>query len=176
MWEDLMSLLESVPSGGGEADATERSSARLRIAVARMARWLRPTAAAGALTATEVDLLVVAERRGPARMSDFAAFCGVNPTMLSRMVPKLEEAGLLSREMAQDDKRVCLIAATKKARALLARVRSEREDALSRLLEELDEPERRAIAAATPVLEKLAERLRNPGPGSGTGGGGQVGK
>ena len=141
-----------------------------------MARWLRPTAAAGALTATEVDLLVVAERRGPARMSDFASFCGVNPTMLSRMVPKLEEAGLLSREMGQDDKRVCLVAATKKARALLARVRSEREDALSQLLGELDEPERRAIAAATPVLEKLAERLRNPGPGSDARDGGQVSK
>ena len=171
-----MSLLEAVPSGGSEAVATELSSARLRIAVARMARWLRPTAAAGALTATEVDLLVVAERRGPARMSDFASFCGLNPTMLSRMVPKLEEAGLLSREMGQDDKRVCLVAATKKARALLARVRSEREDALSQLLGELDEPERRAIAAATPVLEKLAERLRNPGPGSDARDGGQVSK
>jgi DNA-binding MarR family transcriptional regulator len=109
-------------------------------------------------------------------MSDFASFCGVNPTMLSRMVPKLEEAGLLSREMGQDDKRVCLVAATKKARALLARVRSEREDALSQLLGELDEPERRAIAAATPVLEKLAERLRNPGPGSDARDGGQVSK
>ena len=147
-------------------EGTELSSARLRIAVARMARWLRPTAAAGALTATEVDLLVVAERRGPARMSDFAAFCGVNPTMLSRMVPKLEAAGLLSRQVGPADKRVCLIAATKKARALLARVRSEREDALSRLLDELGEDERRAIAAATPALEKLAERLRNPGPAS----------
>ena len=160
-----MPLSEAVTSSATEG--TELSSARLRIAVARMARWLRPTAAAGALTATEVDLLVVAERRGPARMSDFAAFCGVNPTMLSRMVPKLEEAGLLSREVGPVDKRVCLIAATKKARALLARVRSEREDALSRLLEELDEPERRAIAAATPALEKLAERLRDPGPAPG---------
>ena len=100
-------------------------------------------------------------------MSDFAAFCGVNPTMLSRMVPKLEDAGLLSREVGPVDKRVCLIAATKKARALLARVRSEREDALSRLLDELDEPERQAIAAATPALEKLAERLRGPGPAPG---------
>lgn len=174
-----MSLLETVPAGGSEAGGSEAggsepSSARLRIAVARMARWLRPTAAAGALTATEVDLLVVAERRGPARMSDFAAFCGVNPTMLSRMVPKLEEAGLLSREVGSVDKRVCLIAATDKAQALLAHVRSEREDALSRLLEELDEPERRAIAAATPVLEKLAERLRHPGPPSGARAGGEV--
>jgi DNA-binding MarR family transcriptional regulator len=109
-------------------------------------------------------------------MSDFASFCGVNPTMLSRLVPKLEEAGLLSREVGPADKRVCLIAATEKARALLTRVRSEREDALSRLLDELDGPERHAIAAATPVLEKLAERLRNPGPGPGARARGQESK
>ena len=60
-----MSLLEAVPSGGSEAVATELSSARLRIAVARMARWLRPTAAAGALTATAVDLRGVAQRGCP---------------------------------------------------------------------------------------------------------------
>jgi DNA-binding MarR family transcriptional regulator len=96
--------------------------------------------------------------------------------MLSRMVPKLEEAGLLSREVGSVDRRVCLITATEKARTLLARVRSEREDALSRLLEELDEPERRALAAATPTLEKLAERLRNPAPPAGARAPGRVAK
>jgi DNA-binding MarR family transcriptional regulator len=100
-------------------------------------------------------------------MSDFAAFCGLNPTMLSRMVPKLEEAGLLMRKEDPADKRACLIAATWKANSLLERVRSEREDALSQLLNELDELERQAIAAATPALEKLAERLRDQGPGGG---------
>jgi DNA-binding MarR family transcriptional regulator len=125
-----------------------------------MARRLRPTTAAGSLTATEVDMLVAAEKHGPARMSDLASFCGVNPTMLSRMVSKLEQAGLLRRQADPTDGRVWRVEATKKARALLERVRSERNDALSQLLEELDDTERQAIAAATPVLEKLGERLR----------------
>lgn len=142
-------------------EAGEVSPARLRTAVSRMARWLRPTAAAGALTATEIDMLMVAERRGPARMSDFAAFCGLNPTMLSRMVPRLEEAGLLSRQTDPDDKRAALIEATPAGHELLARVRSERNDVLSAFLDELESGERRAIADATPVLEKLAERLRD---------------
>jgi DNA-binding MarR family transcriptional regulator len=147
--------------GTGPDISAELSPARLRIAITRMARWLRPTAAAGSLTSTEVDLLVVAERQGPARMSDFAAFCGLNPTMLSRMVPKLEQEGLLSRLVDPADKRVCRIEATKKACLLLERVRSEREDALSKLLDELDDSQRRALAAATPALERLAERLRH---------------
>jgi DNA-binding MarR family transcriptional regulator len=152
----------------GDAEAEELSPARLRAAIARMSRWLRPTAAAGTLTATEVDMLIVAEKRGPARMSDLAIFCGVNPTMLSRMVPRLEEAGLLGRQLDPADKRACLVEATPKARQLLERVRSEREDVLSRLLDDLDHEERRSIAAATPVLEKLAERLREQTSTGGT--------
>lgn len=135
--------------------------ARLRIAVGRMARWLRPTAAAGALTATEVDVLLVAARRGPARMSDIASFCGVNPTMLSRMVPRLEATGLLAREVDESDKRACRVRATTKGHRLVQNVLSERESALARLLGELHPEERATIIAATPVLEKLSERLRS---------------
>jgi len=145
----------------GPDQGAEPSAARLRIAIARAARWLKPTSAAGALTTTEVDILLVAERRGPARMSDLASFCGLNPTMLSRMVPRLEEAGLLARQPDPQDKRVCHVEATAKARQLLDEVRAERDDALSRLLRELDKEERSALAAATPALEKLAERLRD---------------
>ena len=72
-------------------------------------------------------------------MSDLASFCGLNPTMLSRMVPKLEEAGFLRREADPTDGRVWRVEATKKARTLLARVRTERNDALSKLLDELDD-------------------------------------
>jgi DNA-binding MarR family transcriptional regulator len=149
------------PGGPGTGASDELSTARLRGAINRVSRRLRPTAAAGALTSTEVDMLVVAERQGPARMSDLASFCGLNPTMVSRMVPRLVDMGLLGRQADPTDKRVCLVEATQQARELLQRVRSERDDVLSKLLDELDEPERDAMAAATPVLEKLAERLRD---------------
>ncbi len=147
----------TAPARANEPRATE--AARLRIAVSKMSRRLGPTAAAGALTPTEVDMLVVAARRGPARMSDFASFCGLNPTMVSRLVPKLEEAGLLRTRADPHDRRARRVEATNKAATLLERVRSERSSALARLLEELEEPERRAVSAAIPVLEKLAERL-----------------
>ncbi|MGH9106721.1 MAG: MarR family winged helix-turn-helix transcriptional regulator, partial [Acidimicrobiales bacterium] len=152
------------PAPGDAGRPPELSPARLRIAVARLARRLRPTAAAGWMTAAEVDMLVVADKRGPARMSDLASFCGLNPTMLSRMVPKLEQAGLLARRPDPADKRVCQVEATAKARKVLQQVRSERNDILSLLLRDLDGPEREAIAAATPALEKLAERLREGAP------------
>lgn len=143
------------------------SPGRLRIAVSRISRLLRPTNAAGALTATEVDLLLVAVRRGPASMSEMATFCGVNPTMLSRMVPRLEDAGLLERHPGAEDRRVSLVLATPQARQMVGRVLSERDDALSLLLADLAPDEVAALAAATPVLEKLADRLRAQGANTG---------
>jgi len=144
------------------SEEAELSPARLRIAVGRLSRRLRPTTAAGSLTATEVDVLVAAEREGPVRMSDLAAFAGLNPTMLSRLMPKLEEAGLIRRFADAADKRVSRVQATTKGRRLLERVRSERNDALSRRLADLTPEQRHALAAALPVLEALAERLLGP--------------
>ena len=104
-------------------------------------------------------MLVAAEKRGPARMSDFALFCGLNPTMASRIVPKLEEAGYLRTHADPDDKRARRVEATKKASKLLTQVRSERSGVLADLIGGLEEPERQALFAAIPVLERLAERL-----------------
>jgi DNA-binding MarR family transcriptional regulator len=137
--------------------------------VARLSRRLRPTEAAGSLTATEVDVLVAAERRGPIRLSDLASFAGLNPTMLSRLIPKLEEAGLIRRLGVEGDRRVCRVEATAKGRRLLERIRTERNDALSKRLEELGPVERKAVLVALPVLEELAERLAGPEPGSPSG-------
>jgi DNA-binding MarR family transcriptional regulator len=141
---------------------SEPSAARLRIAVARLSRRLRPTEAAGSLTATEVDVLLAAERRGPIRLSDLASFAGLNPTMLSRLIPKLEEAGLVRRLADEADRRVCRVQATAEGRHLLDAIRSERNDALSKQLGELGPAEREAVLAALPVLEELADRLVIP--------------
>lgn len=148
-----------------QGEGAEMSVARLRIAVARLSRRLRPTEAAGSLTATEVDVLVAAERRGPIRLSDLASFAGLNPTMLSRLIPKLETAGLVRRLGAEGDRRVCRVEATAKGYRLLERIRSERNDALSKRLAELSPEERETLLAALPVLEDLAERLLPPEAG-----------
>jgi DNA-binding MarR family transcriptional regulator len=151
-------------STGGETEGADAVAARLRIAVARLSRRLRPTDAAGSLTTTEIDVLVAAQRRGPIRMSDLAEFTGLNPTMLSRLIPKLEEAGLILRSAGEADRRVCRVDTTAKGDGLLERVRSERNDALSKRLAALDGDQRQALAVALPVLEELAERLLGDAP------------
>lgn len=149
-------------------DGPEGTAARLRIAVARLSRRLRPTTAAGALTTTEVDVLVAIDRRGPLRLSDLAGFAGLNPTMLSRLIPKLETAGLMRRLVVEGDRRVCRVEVTTKGRRLLERIRSERNDALSRLLRDLDARERDSVFQALPVLEALADRMLERQPAAAT--------
>jgi DNA-binding MarR family transcriptional regulator len=138
---------------------SEAGAARLRIAVARLSRRLRPTAAAGSLTPTEVDVLVAIDRRGPLRLSDLAGFAGLNPTMLSRLIPRLEAADLMRRLAVEVDRRVCRVEITAKGKRLLERIRSERNDVLSRLLRELEASDRDALARAVPILEVLADQL-----------------
>jgi DNA-binding MarR family transcriptional regulator len=145
-------------------EASELNTARLRIAVTRLSRRLRPTAAAGSMTTTEVDVLVAIDRHGPLRLSDLAGFAGLNPTMLSRLIPKLEVAGLMRRLVAEGDRRVCRVEITAKGLRLLERIRSERNDSLSRLLSALDDADRQTLAAAVPVLEALAERMLEHAP------------
>ena len=104
------------------------------MAVARLSRRLRPTKAARSLTATEVDVLVAAERRGPIRLSDLASFAGLNPTMLSRLIPKLEEVRADSPARRRKRPPRLRVEATAKGRRLLERIRTERNDTLSKRL------------------------------------------
>ncbi|HXY45841.1 MAG TPA: MarR family transcriptional regulator [Acidimicrobiales bacterium] len=140
-------------------DVGADAPARLRIAVARLSKRLRPTAAAGSLTTTEVDVLQTVARLGPVKLSLLAGQAGLNPTMLSRVVAKLEELGLLRRLPDARDGRVCRVEVTEAGTALHDRVRSERTDVLSSELDRLPAADRAAVLAALPALEQLAERL-----------------
>ena len=71
--------------------------ARLRIAVTRITRVLDRQSRGHTLTGTQASVLATAARLGPLRITELAEIEGINPTMLSRIVGKLEEAGLLHR-------------------------------------------------------------------------------
>ncbi|MGA8681610.1 MAG: MarR family winged helix-turn-helix transcriptional regulator [Acidimicrobiales bacterium] len=142
-----------------EGDLQAEAPARLRMAVARLSKRLKPTAAAGALTTTEVDVLQTVARVGPVKLSMLADQAGLNPTMLSRVVARLEEQGLLRRLGDASDGRVCRVEVTEAGSELRDRVRSERTDVLTNELDRLPAADRNAVLAALPALEQLAERL-----------------
>lgn len=137
------------------------SASRLRAVVGRLSRRLRPTLAGTGMTPTGLSVLATVVRRGPLRISRLAEAEGLNPTMLSRVIADLADAGLLRRVPDPDDGRAALVEATAAGRRLHARIRDERDDALSVILAELEDEQRAALEPALEVLEQVAERLRD---------------
>src|SRR4051794_36439116 len=141
--------------------------ARLRAALGRMARRLRPTRAAAGLTPTQISVLLAVVRCSPQRLADLAEREGLNPTMLSRVVANLAQAGLVRRAADPADRRAALVEATPAGKKLRERMRRERNDLLAVELAALGEAEREALLAAPPPFEALAERPpRRAGRGS----------
>jgi DNA-binding MarR family transcriptional regulator len=142
------------------------STGRLRMVLGQLSRRLRPTLAVRehGLTPTRTTVLLRVERHGPLRVSELAEAEGLNPTMLSRVLGELAEAGLVARETDPRDRRAAWATATVAGRELAERIRSERNLALNQALRGLDDGEREAIDRAVPALEALAERLRQDLP------------
>jgi DNA-binding MarR family transcriptional regulator len=140
------------------------TASRLRIAIARLSRRLRPTAAttAAGLTPTKTTILLHVVREGPLRLSELAEAEGINPTMLSRAISTLAEAGLVERSSDEGDRRAAWVTPTAGGRELAQRIRRERTAALDLALDRLTTDERRDLEASLPALEKLAEALRDP--------------
>lgn len=137
---------------------------RMRTVIARLSRHLRQTRAGAGLSPTQYQVLASIVRLGPVRLSDLAAEEGLNPTMLSRIATKLETAGLVVRSQDAADGRVAFVSVSKDGRRLVDRVRGERTDALSRVLGRLGHDELRILTEALPVLESVAESLRDRTP------------
>jgi DNA-binding MarR family transcriptional regulator len=136
------------------------AGARLRAVIARLGRSLRPTRAGSGLTPTQISVLFTVVRDGPLPLAELAEREALHPTMLSRVVAGLCEAGLVVRSADPGDRRAALAGATAAGRRTRERIKRERNEALAAHLAELTPGERRAIADALPALESLAERLR----------------
>lgn len=137
---------------------------RLRVAVNRISRRLRPTKAGAGFTPTEISVLETVAKRGPLRLSDVADAEGMNPTMLSRVARKLENPGLIRRHRHPVDKRASLLEVTPAGRRLYERIRNERTDQLSVELDALSAAERELLLTSLPVLEQLADQLKRGSP------------
>ena len=138
------------------------TAARLRMAIGKLSRRLRPTPAAVAagLTPTQISLLLNVARHGPIRLSDLAEAESINPTQLSRSVAHLVDIGAVERASDQGDRRAAWVKPTASGRRLAEKIRRERTDALNVALAALAPDERRRIEDAVPALEQLAEALK----------------
>ena len=149
---------ETLALAGEATDAGEPEIdiARLRVALARLSRRLRRHELAG-LTPTQLAALATVGRSGPMRLGDLAAAEGIAPSTLTRLVTALEEGGYVCRCADPSDARASTLAITPRGNAMLDRIRTETTRRLAASLQMLTPGQRYALAAALPVLERLAE-------------------
>jgi DNA-binding MarR family transcriptional regulator len=142
-----------------EADVT----ARLRAVVGKMSRRLNATARGAGLTTSQLSALGVIARSGSLRLSELAEIEHMNPTMLSRVVGALVDAGLVRRRVDPEDRRAGLVEVTATGRRTHDRLRAERGRILASGLAALEPAQRSAIESALPAFEALVAAMRPDG-------------
>jgi DNA-binding MarR family transcriptional regulator len=132
---------------------------RLRRVLTRISRRVDRQVSGGGLTSTQLSVLASVELRGPLGLSELADYEGVNPTMLSRVVGKLEELGLIQRQVDETDRRAVRVEVTKAGSDLRRQLLIERSALLADRLAILSKNDAATVLAAIPALEALATEL-----------------
>jgi DNA-binding MarR family transcriptional regulator len=140
---------------GRIADQLETAD-RLHSAAIHLLRRLRIDDPQSGLSPSRLSALSVVVFGGPLTISALAEAEQVRPPTISRLVKELEAEGVLRRESDPDDRRVQRVRATAKGRRLLEEGRQRRVARLAAELESLSGEERRVLAEAARLLERLA--------------------
>jgi DNA-binding MarR family transcriptional regulator len=139
--------------------APEVLAARLRLANARLARRVRREAlsAGDDLTASRLAALATIEDLGPITLGELAAEEQVQPPSMTRIVARLEEHGLTTREVDSQDRRIVRVQITAAGRQTLERSRTRKTAFLAQRVARLSPDARAALVEALPVLEQLMD-------------------
>jgi len=129
---------------------------RLRLVLARSARRLRQESDTG-LSPSLTAALATVERHGPLTPSELAARERVQRPTVTRLVFRLEEAGLIARAADPTDGRSSLISVTPAGRMLLAAGRTRKDAFLSERLDALGADDRATLERAAALLEGMLE-------------------
>lgn len=148
------------PARGADEDYLDEA-ARLRAALLRLGRRLRSIDAGSGLTPVELSVLGAVVRAEPVRPSELACRERLNPTMLSRVLGRLVDDGVLCRRDDPSDRRVALVAVTESGRRLHQQLRAERARTLAKHLSRLPVDQQRALSEALSALEALVELVES---------------
>ena len=136
--------------------ATATLSEQLELSVTRLAHVLLRGGGPG-LSRSAASVLHRLATAGPQRIGDLALWESVAQPSMTALVGRLEGQGLLARGDDPDDRRAVRVSVTAAGEELLAARRAARAEVLGARLAALSAAERATLAAAVPLLERLAE-------------------
>lgn len=131
---------------------------RLRRAIVKIGRLLNEAATSEGFSPAQASVLNIVSSRGSVTMSQLVAIEGMNPTMLSRVIAKLAEQGLVTRAQGANDQRTAVVESTAAGRERSERIRARRAERVASLMEGLDDGVAALVVDAIPALEALAAR------------------
>lgn len=135
---------------------------RLHTAAVRLLRRLRAEDRATRLSGPRASALSVVVFGGPIPLGELAAAEQVRPPTMTKLVEAMRREGLVEKTPDPGDRRIVCVAATPRGRRVLETGRARRIARLVRDLRAFAPSERRLLARALPVFERLAVR-RAPG-------------
>jgi DNA-binding MarR family transcriptional regulator len=132
---------------------------RLHSAAIHLLRRVRKEDDASGLTAPKLSALSVLVFGGPRTIGALAAVEQVRPPTMSVIVAELERAGLVAREVDEEDRRVVRVRSTPEGERLMHEGRRRRTAWLTRRLAALPPDD---LAALDRAAALVAETLRQP--------------
>jgi DNA-binding MarR family transcriptional regulator len=133
---------------------------RLRRVILGLARRLNAASVGEGLTPAQASVLGIVAYRGSLGLAELIEIEGLNPTMLSRVVGKLDSFGLIRRLRDPDDYRAARVEATPDGQQAWQRISAQRAEIISECVVGLPTEQEAALLAALPALENLAECLQ----------------
>ena len=129
-------------------------ASRLRLDISRMARRLRQEAGAD-LSPSMTAALATIERHGPLTPSELAERERVQRPTVTRVLARLEEAGLVVRAADPQDRRCSLVSISDDGRELLGAMRERKDAFLARRIDALEPADREALDRAAAIFERM---------------------
>lgn len=143
---------------GVPADPLHETANALHSAALRLLRRARTADASMDLDGPRASALSVLVFGGEMPIGQLAAAEQVTAPAITKTITALEGAGLVRRSRSTVDRRLVLVSATAKGRALLERGRAARVRAVADLLADLSEADLRTLGRAAAILARVLAR------------------
>lgn len=154
-----MTYANDMPTVEKVARSDAGLASELRLSVMRLRRRLaNERHPDNELSLNQMAVLGALYRNGDLAVGELAAHERVQPPSMTRTVNCLEEGGYVTRRPHETDGRQVVVALTDTGRATVLADRARRDAWLAQRLRELAPEERAVLRAATPILERLAQK------------------
>ncbi|WP_314196326.1 MarR family transcriptional regulator [uncultured Arthrobacter sp.] len=142
------------------APALQELAQDFREALRHSVYLVRRLDADGELSAAQLSTLKMLLDDG-VRVGEIARNLGVRVPSATEQIIRLERAGLARREADPDDSRAVRVVLTPEGRDAIESANRRRNAVMAGILESLTDDDRRALAAALPVIEKINSTIQN---------------